>query len=447
VSARQATIHTGTLPGAAPRLRYQVLVLEGDHAGRFASLGPGEVLVGTDPACSLCLTDDRVSRRHLSVRIDGGAFVVTDLASTNGTYFEGGRITEARVPAGATLRVGRTFLRIQPVPVPLEVAPSRARRFGDLVGESLAMREVFGVLELCAATDITVLLEGETGTGKELAARALHDHGPRRRAPFVAIDCGALPESLLESELFGHVRGAFTGAQGARAGAFVRAHEGTIFLDELGKISPAAQARLLRVVEERRVRPVGSDDEREVQVRVVCASRDDLSAQVARGEFRADLYYRLSVVRVKLPPLRSRREDLPLLVQELLRRRGIDAGPVGGPGAELLQGHGWPGNVRELRNVIDRAVALGPTARAFSDLRLAVGPQPERERPEPLGIHPELPWAEARQLVIDAFEQGYLRELLARVGGNLSAASRASGLDRKHLRALVRRHGLVDPDG
>jgi DNA-binding NtrC family response regulator len=423
-----------------------VLALEGEEAGRSVPLGQGEVVVGSDPACDLCLTDDRVSRRHLSVRVDGVVFVVKDLGSTNGTFFEGGRITEARVPPGATLRVGRTFLRIQPVPVPLEVPPSRARRFGELVGESLALREVFGVLELCAASDITVLLEGETGTGKELAARALHELGPRHRAPFVAINCAALPENLLESELFGHVKGAFTGAQGARPGAFARAHEGTIFLDELGRITPAVQARLLRVLEERRVRPVGADAEREVDLRVVCASRDDLAAQVTRGEFRADLYYRLSVVRVALPPLRARREDLPLLVRELLRRRGIEAGAVTGPGAELLQAHGWPGNVRELRNVIDRAVALSPQARCFTDLRLAVGPAAERERAEPLGVRSDLPWAEARQLVVEAFEARYLRELLERCGGNLSAASRASGLDRKHLRALARRHGLVEDE-
>jgi transcriptional regulator with AAA-type ATPase domain len=426
--APTATIHTASLPGATGAARCQLVVVEGPDQGRAAPLGlpDGEVTVGTDPACGLCLTDARVSRRHCTVRAEGGGFVVTDHGSTNGTLFEGARLGVSRVPLGATLKVGRSFVRVVPVARAVSVAPSRARRFGELVGESLALREVFAVLELAADSDVTVLLEGETGTGKELAARALHDMGARRPRPFVAIDCGALPETLLESELFGHVRGAFTGASGARAGAFVRADGGTLFLDELGSVSPAVQARLLRAVESRRVRPVGADSERAVDVRLVAASRDDLQSRVADGSFRPDLYYRLSVVRVVMPALRQRREDIPVIVAEMLRRRGFPDTPVEGPGADLLRGHDWPGNVRELRNVIDRALALSPGARTFAALRLATDGVVGAEAP-PVAVATELPWHEAKALALHGFEAEYLRALHAATEGNLSAAARRPG--------------------
>jgi len=379
------------------------------------------------------------------VLADDGRFVVRDLGSTNGTWYEGSRLTEARLPAGATLRTGRSALRIEPEAQPLDIPPSQARRFGELVGESLAIREVFAVLERVATSDVTVLLEGETGTGKELAARAIHDASPRRQGPFVAVDCGALPEGVLDSELFGHVRGAFTGAAAPRAGLFVRAHRGTIFLDELGRIPPSVQARLLRVVEERAVRPVGADSPRDVDVRVIAASRDDLDVEVAAGRFRADLLYRLGVVRVALPPLRTRREDLPALVQELLRRRGLDDVRPSGAGLDRLLAHGWPGNARELRNVIDRAIALSPGARRFTDLTIRL--EPTAVGDDPLAVRSDLPFAEAKQVVLHAFERRYLADVLARAAGNLSAAAREAELDRKHLRSLARRHGLIDrPD-
>ena len=436
-----ATVHSEALAVAGLPSRCQLVVVEGPDRGRAVPLDAVEVLAGTGDECALVLSDPRVSRRHLAVRPEAGAYVVRDLGSSNGTLFEGSRISEVRVRAGATFGVGRSFLRIQPQPQALQVAPSQARRFGDLWGESLAMREVFAVLELAADSDVTVLLEGETGTGKELAARALHEASARRRGPFVAVDCGALPEALLESELFGHVRGAFTGAASRREGAFARADRGTIFLDELGSVPAAVQARLLRAVEERRVRPVGADDERAVDVRVVAASRQDLDAEVVRGLFRADLYYRLSVLRVVLPPLRSRREDIPGIVQELLGRRGLAGVAARGPGLDLLLGHGWPGNVRELRNVVDRALALSPGARTFEELRIEV--VPSAAGGEALVVRSDLPFAQAKQLVLDAFEKRYLADLLARAGGNITAAARETGLDRKHLRTLLRRHGLV----
>jgi len=442
--ARAATVYSDILDGGTGRVRCQLIVVDGPDRGRACRLGENEVVVGTDRAAELVLSDDRVSARHVAVRADASRFVVRDLGSTNGTWFEGSRVTEITLPAGSTLLVGRSALRVEPEAQVLDLPPSQARRFGELVGESLAMREVFAVLERIAATDATVLVEGETGTGKELVARAIHDASVRRKGPFVAVDCGALPEGLLESELFGHVRGAFTGAAGPRAGMLVRADGGTLFLDELGRISPTVQARLLRVLEERVVRPLGGDSERAIDVRVIAASRDDLEAEVAAGRFRADLMYRLAVVRVALPPLRTRREDIALLVRELLRRRGLADEVPQGPGLDRLLAHGWPGNIRELRNVLDRALALAPAAARFSDLQIRVDAAPLAG--EGVAVRTDLPYAEAKALMLHELERRYVADVLAREQGNLSAASRSSGIDRKHLRTLARKHGLIEDD-
>jgi DNA-binding NtrC family response regulator len=441
--ARSATVYSDILDGGTGRLRCQLVVVDGPDRGRACRLGEADVTVGVDRDVDLVLSDDRVSARHVAVCADGARFVVRDLGSTNGTWYEGSRVTELAITAGSTLLVGRSAVRIEPEAQPLDVPPSQARRFGELVGESLAMREVFAVLERVAATETTVLVEGETGTGKELVARAVHDASPRRRGPFVAVDCGALPENLLDSELFGHVRGAFTGAAQPRAGMLVRADGGTLFLDELGRVPATVQARLLRVLEERVVRPLGGDGERAIDVRVIAATRDDLDSEVAAGRFRADLMYRLAVVRVVLPPLRTRREDLPLLVRELLRRRGLADEVASGPGLDRLFAHAWPGNVRELRNVIDRAIALAPGARSFAELPIRI--DNSAAAPEALSVRSDLPYADAKAAVLHELERRYIADVLAREGGNLSAASRASGIDRKHLRTLARKHGLV-PD-
>jgi len=448
-------VYSDILDGGTGRLRCQIVVIDGPDRGRACRVVDGEAVIGSHIDCDLVLSDERVSGKHVSIRVADGRYIIMDLGSRNGTWYEGSRVTEVTVPAGTTLLVARTPIRIEPEAQPLDIPPSQARRFGELVGESLAMREVFAVLERVAGSDATVVVEGETGTGKEVVARALHDASPRRKASFITVDCGALPENLLESELFGHVRGAFTGAAQARTGMIARADGGTLFLDELGRMSPTVQARLLRVLEERVVRPLGGDVHREVDVRVVAASRDDLDAEVAAGRFRPDLLYRLAVVRVALPALRTRREDIPLLVRELVRRRGLaDEDPSGsgpgmdgpgftpGPGMDRLLAHSWPGNVRELRNVIDRAIALAPGAQRFGDLTIRLETAPVVG--EGLAVRSDLPYAEAKAAVLHDLERRYLADILARHKGNLSAASRDSGIDRKHLRTMARKHGLVD---
>jgi len=289
------------------------------------------------------------------------------------------------------------------------------------------MRHAFALLERVAATEATVLLEGETGTGKELAAAAIHDAGPRTADPFVVVDCGSIPDNLLESELFGHERGAFTGAEKSRAGAFEEAHGGTIFLDEIGELPLPLQPALLRVLEERSVRRVGSRSARKsVDVRVVAATNRDLRAEVNAGRFRGDLFYRLAVLRVRLPSLRDRLEDLPLLVETLLRRLGAtpDAKRRLTRSAFLrsLRRHSWDGNVRELRNYLERALVFGP-------------PEPSDAAATDPGFNA------SKRRAIEAFEREYLAELIAGHDENVTAAAKTAGINRVTLHRLLRKHG------
>ena len=433
--------------GAVLVVRRAHLAVEGSSAKPLALEGQ-PLSIGTAASCDLVLDDAAVSAVHCRLRPTREGFLLEDCGSTNGSFVDGYRVQAIYLPDSAELRLGDTRLRFAVEADELELALSRRTRFGQLLGHSDAMRQVFAILERVADTQATVLVEGESGTGKELAARGLHETSSRAGEPFVAVDCGALPESLLDSELFGHVRGAFTGAATARAGAFARAHGGTLFLDELDSVPLAAQARLLRIVEERRLRPVGGDEERDIDVRLVGAARRDLRALVAEGAFRPDLYYRLSVLRVVLPPLRDRREDIAPIVAAMLRGRGLEVplAEISGANLERLMAHDWPGNVRELRNVVDRAVALAPGAQSFAELRLAVAPHAGSA--EALTVRSDLTFAEAKQQLLAAFEGRYLRDVLARCEGNISAASREASVDRKHLRTLLRRHGLLEePSG
>jgi two-component system response regulator HydG len=313
-------------------------------------------------------------------------------------------------------------------------------RFEGLVGESEEMQAVYAALERAAAAGATVLLTGESGTGKELAARALHARGERRAGPFVAVDCASLPEALVESELFGHAAGAYTGAQGARQGLFVQATGGTLFLDEVGELPLATQARLLRALETRRVRPVGAEAEQAFDARIVAATNRDLESAVAEGRFRADLFYRLDVLRIELPPLRARGADVLLLAQHFLQRaaaaHGKRVAALSPPAARRLAAYDWPGNVRELKNAVERAVVL--TANG----ELALEDLPARVRdhePDRLVLGAGEPDALE---TLEEVERRYLRHVLERLGWNRTRAARALGLDRKTLYRKLLRHGL-----
>jgi two-component system response regulator HydG len=345
----------------------------------------------------------------------------------------------------------------------LERRLEAAEGFEKLVGSSSPMREVFATIEKLARTDVGVLIRGESGTGKELVARAIHDRSTRGARPFVALNCAAMPEALVESELFGHTRGAFTGAIGARPGAFERANSGTLFLDEIGDIPLPVQLRLLRVLQEREVRPVGSDVPKPVDVRVIAATLVDLDAAVERKVFRADLYYRLNVVALSLPPLRDRLDDVPLLCAHFLKkhatRQGRTVPRFSVEAIDVLGSYAWPGNVRELENAIQRALALTPddeigmTALPQAALAGAKTQVPAVEdaaagaaAAEDLAWADPLAFNDARKLAQQRFERAYLIRLLKRTRGNISDAARRAGLDRSNFRRILSRNGIHATD-
>jgi DNA-binding NtrC family response regulator len=313
------------------------------------------------------------------------------------------------------------------------------------------MRELFSVLNRVAATDLTVLITGETGTGKELASAAIHARSKRRNKPFVVFDCGAAQPNLVESELFGHQRGAFTGAVADRAGLFEQAHGGTLFLDELGELPLAIQSTLLRVLEQREVRRVGGRRVIPVDVRIVAATNRDLTEEIAAGRFRQDLYYRLAVVETHLPPLRDRRDDFGLLCRHLLNTAPFEHAVTGlsEPVMAMFSAWHWPGNVRELRNAILRALSFceGPliTLDALPE-GLRRGSKGTLETRPPVGADPfpgaALSFKEAKETITTAFERHYLQDLLQRADGNVSRAARMAGVDRKTLSRMMKRHAF-----
>jgi DNA-binding NtrC family response regulator len=316
-------------------------------------------------------------------------------------------------------------------------------RWKGIIGATPPMRELFRLVESVAPTDATVLVLGESGTGKELLARAIHERSARHTAPFLAINCSALTDTLLESELFGHVRGAFSGATTSRLGVFEEASGGTLFLDEIGDVSPATQVRLLRALQEGEIKPVGSAEIRRVNVRVVAATNRDLPAAVKAGTFRQDLYYRLNVVALELPALRDRREDIPLLVHHFLQRYAARYGKnvkrVTPAALEAMQAYSWPGNVRELENVTQRSVVLAAGEEVTLE-GLPVALRPTGAEPAPRRF--EIPFAKAKQEAIEAFERSYVADALTRTGGSVAEAARLCGLDKSNFRRIVRRYGL-----
>ena len=420
----------GTVPPAVQRFRLRGL--GGELEGRSFDSSSDRLQIGSHPLNEIEVRDRTVSRFHCEVFVDReGRAWVKDLGSRNGTRVNGVRVREAELQDGMVLRVGQLELAFTSLAERNELPVAPVTSFGTLVGSSLPLRTAFAQLAKAAASDVTVLLTGESGTGKSEAAELLHEQSGRAGKPFRVVDCAAVPANLLESELFGHERGAFTGAIQRRLGVFEEAEGGTVFLDEVGELPLELQPKLLRVLEAREVRHLPID------VRVVAATNRDLRAEVNVGRFRPDLYFRLAVLTVRLPALRERPGDIPLIARQLLGRLRLDEETrraLTEPAfLSRLQLSPWPGNVRELRNHLERCAAL----------QEALQPAPDEVSPRNLEVLDlSVPFSEARRRLLDAFEQGYVRALLEQHGGNVSRAAATAGVDRAHLHRIMRRQKM-----
>lgn len=417
-----------------------VLVARGAQGERSIEVdgsSPSRLLVGKSTSCDLVIDDPEVSRRHLAIELVGAQLRVTDLGSTNGTFIDRLRINEVLLSGGETLRLGATTIAVIRKEDGTPRVLASGSSFGRLIGQSRAMRRLYPLCERLAASNVPVMIEGETGTGKEVLAEALHEQGPRAAGPFVVFDCTTVPASLVESELFGAERGAFTGAVRDRPGVFEQADGGTLFIDEIGDLELSLQAKLLRAVERGEVRRVGSDRWLRVDVRILCATRRDLDRQVQEGRFRDDLFHRLAVARVELPPLRLRSADIELLA----RHFWTQAGAAGAPPEDLLARWAeepFPGNVRELKNAIWRHIAIGAEAALpEDDAALANARREVRDTDfidRVIARDPVL--AAGRAEVVAEYERRFLERVLERHGGNVSRAAAATGVARRHLQRL-----------
>ena len=425
-----------------PHVRFDLVVVEGPDAGktfRFDGTQPNRVLVGQSPACDIKLSDRQVSRRHAAFDLSGRRIRLNDLASTNGTFVDGVAIVEAFLRGGELVRLGGTALRVEPVTDAAAPVLTPRTSFGQTVGASIAMRRLYPLCERLAASNVTLIIEGETGTGKEVLAESLHEEGPRRDAPFVVFDCTTVAPNLVESELFGHERGAFTGAIAAHRGVFEQAQGGTLLIDEIGDLDLSLQAKLLRVLQRSEVRRVGGDKNILVDVRVLAATRRNLDQEVQAGRFRDDLFFRLAVARIELPPLRERAGDVELLASYFWKKLGGDAAGVPFEVMRRWETSAWPGNLRELYNTVSRLIALGSLAADHpapsSTAPASAAASPMRDPFEAV-LSQELPLSQARAKVVEDFERRYLERVLDKHGGNVRRAAEASGIARRYFQIL-----------
>ena len=416
--------------------KVRLVVVTGKDERKEVLLQKRAVTIGTLGDSDLALTDPTVSRSHAVVEEKADGYLLRDLGSTNGTFLDGVKVREAYLSAGSVIRLGQTEIAFSPVEERVENLRSSSDRFGELVGASAAMREVFGVLERVAPTDVSVLILGETGTGKELAARAIHGHSRRSEKPFVVFDCGAVAPNLIESELFGHEKGAFTDAVKSRQGAFELAQDGTIFLDEIGELTPTLQPKLLRALDQREIKRVGAEQPLGINVRVIAATNRNLEKEVQAGRFREDLYYRLSVVSVFMPPLRKRKEDIEKIAEHLLpgisgemRKKLTGLSPEA---AEALRIYPWPGNVRELKNVLERAAALSDGERIeVRDLFLSQGKK-------------SITIEGLSGKTLEEIEKAAIHATLKSVSGNKTAAAKALGIAYSTLYEKMKKYGMKE---
>jgi len=427
----EATLERGTSPTVRVRIE-----------------GTAPVVVGSGESCDLRIADDEtVSRVHARFMLTEGGLLIVDEGSRNGTWVGQVRVQRATITQDTHVRVGNTVLSLRIDEEAKDLPLSRRTRMGDAIGYSPEMRHLFSLLERVAGTDVTVLLEGESGVGKEVLTRALHAFSKRAQAPFVTVDCGAIPKDLIESELFGHERGSFTGATQSRIGLFEQADGGTLFLDEIGELPVELQPKLLRALEAREIRPVGGNQVRLVDVRVIAATNRNLADEVRRGAFRQDLFYRLSVARVRVPPLRDRASDVDVLATAFYREVVRDDSASLPPDVlDLLRAYRWPGNVRELRNVVSRYALLGFSGRALFDEQVP-GAQAAAQASPGAVVVPDWqgrPYHEARQQVLDRFEVEFTRDAITRANGVMLRAAELSGMARSSFYRLVEKHGVRD---
>ena len=442
-----------------------------------------EIRLGSMDDNDVVLNDDTVSRYHCRIIQDDTGYILVDNHSTNGTFVNKVRVREAFLKPGCTVAVGQSLLKFNAREEEVQIVPSRANRCGALIGANAKMREIYSIIEKIAPTATTVVIDGETGTGKEVVAQSIHMLSPRAKNELVVFDCGAVPPNLIESELFGHEKGSFTGAMMTRTGLFEQADGGTLFLDELGELPLDLQPKLLRALEQREVRRVGAAKAQKVDVRIIAATNRNLEEEVRAGRFRQDLFYRLSVVRLHLPSLRDRVDDIPLLVQSFLEHGQYNRLPNGQQkvrgiskdAAAALQAYAWPGNVRELVNVIERAVSFcsgqviersdlpdfarhsrpsattggNPTVKRMPTApAAALSPIPPQTPDELLGQG--VTFKDAKERWVATFERDYIVQTLKRNTGNISHAARAADIDRKYFRKLMKKYDIeaagVDDD-
>ncbi|MCB9578272.1 MAG: sigma 54-interacting transcriptional regulator [Polyangiaceae bacterium] len=429
-------------PEAPANARFQLVVVEGPDAGTTFTVDgaePGPALLGQSEACTFRLADREVSRRHVELDVEGRRLRITDLKSTNGTFVDGVAVMDAYLSGGELVRLGTSALRVDRLE-PDGAGKTRERRgsFGRFIGQSPEVTRLYPLVERLAASNVTLVIEGETGTGKEVLAEAIHEHSARKEEAYVVLDCTTIPPNLAESELFGHERGAFTGATGQRRGVFEQAHGGTLFVDEIGDLDVTLQAKLLRAIERGEIRRVGGADVIRVDVRVIAATRRDLDRAVQEGTFRDDLFHRLAVGRIALPPLRKRRGDIAVLA----RYFWSELSPGTPLPAHLLQrweSDDFPGNVRELKNAIARQLATG-------DLETdEISQDAEPETDSPLDaltraetamrdvLHARLPFPVARLRVLEALQKAYVERALAEHDGSVERAAAALGIGRRLL--------------
>ena len=437
----------------------RISISAGPDAGKRLETEKDLIRIGSNPDNDIVVQDQAVSRAHFELRKRAGEYQLVDDGSKNGTFVGSLQVKDVTLRAESEIQIGDSTIKFEPLSTEISFEPSEEGRLGEMVGDSLEMREIFTVVKRVGATELVVLVTGETGTGKELVARAVHEHSRVKDGPFVTLALGALPPALVESALFGHEPGAFDGATEAYAGAFERAAGGTLFLDEVHELPIELQPRLLRALERGEIQRLRGNNPIRVNTRVVAAVPSNIQELVEQGKFRDDLYYRLAVIRLDLPALKNRIEDVPVIAKDFFERYGPELGEIGAKADRVSSGalqqlanYDFPGNARELINILRRSVAVaGGEEIMVGDLP----PEVTGKRSSPGGVDApnavvlpdaSMRFKDAKAKVLDAFERQYLQDLLQRRRQNISKAAREAGIDRRHLYRLLDKYSIEIKD-